>query len=780
MQWLKINTGLVLGLVFGLSVVIIFLFSLPSELFDDPYSTVLEDQDGELLGARIAGDGQWRFPAMDSLPYKYEQSLLLYEDRFFYYHPGVNPFSIIRALYTNIKSGEIVSGGSTITMQVIRLSRKGKPRTVKEKIVEIWQSVRLEVSSKKKEIICLYGSHAPFGGNVVGLDAASWRYFGRSPYDLTWAESAMLAVLPNSPAMIHPGRNRNLLLSKRNSLLDRLHLNGKIDSTTCMLAKLEPLPDQPLPLPELAPHLVDFTNINYRGMRIRSTIRADLQRQLNRVCNEHHKRLSKNEIHNVAGLILDTKSGAILGYVGNSAGSSHDEHSGSVDIIRSNRSTGSILKPLLFCLMLDNGDILQESLVPDIPTQYTGYSPKNFSLEYDGAVPAKRALARSLNIPAVRMLQSYGLSKFYHQLKGMNMEGLSFPASHYGLSLILGGSESSLYWITGMYASMGRILLNYNETGKYFNEDIRNPHFVYGEKSDYSNASISAGAVYITLQSLIEVNRPETQIGWSLFESSRSIAWKTGTSFGFRDAWAVGTSPEYTVGIWAGNADGEGRPGLTGISAAAPVLFDVFGFMEVSSWFESPSEELFETAVCVQSGYLPGPHCADLDTLMVTQRGLRSDPCPYHITAHLSQGGRYRLNSSCAPLSAMRHESWFVLPPVQEWYFKQKHPNYKTLPQLHPDCIESESPDLMEMIYPRHSARVYVPREIDGSPGRIILEAAHRSPETLIYWHLDENFLGKTRHIHQMGIRPIKGKHTLILVDENGNSFSHDFEVVDK
>jgi penicillin-binding protein 1C len=770
----------------ALVLILLFWFSLPDPLFSDPSSTVLEDRNGELMGARIAEDGQWRFPPIDSIPYKYEQCLLLFEDRYFYHHRGYNPLALTRALYQNMKAGSIVSGGSTISMQVIRLSRRGKPRNVYQKFIEIILASRLELTNTKEDILSLYSSNAPYGGNVVGLDAGAWRYFGRPPAQLTWAESATLAVLPNAPSLIHPGRNRNLLLEKRNRLLGRLLDEGLIDTLTCNLATIEPLPSEPNPLPSLAPHLLDYIYINYQGKRISSTIDADLQYRVNNIVEEHHKILIHNEIHNASCLVIETMSGEIRAYVGNTSNDGRPEFSGDVDIVRSPRSTGSILKPLLFCLMLEEGEILTGSLVPDIPTQYTGYSPKNFNHEYDGAVPARRALARSLNIPAVRMLQSYGLGRFYYQLEELGMKTMHKPAAHYGLSLILGGAEGSLMWITGMYASMGRVLGHYNESGKYFENDIRAPGII---KSPFGNIArgrdenphpYSAASVWLTFQSLLQVNRPESQAGWQSFQSASNIAWKTGTSFGFRDAWAVGTSPSYTIGVWAGNADGEGRPNLTGISVAAPILFDVFGLLPGNSWFHPPLNELFPAEVCRQSGYLPGPHCPDRDTILVPEKGLLSSSCPYHLMVHLTDDGQYRVSSDCMETEKMKHEPWFLLPPVQEWYYRSGNPEYRILPDLHPDCMESGEISFLELIYPRHSARVFIPRELDGTLGEIILEAAHRNPSTLIHWHLDDRYLGSTRHIHQLGITPLKGLHILTLVDEAGNSLVHQFEVIDR
>jgi penicillin-binding protein 1C len=763
-----------------------FWFSLPRPLFDDPYSTVVLDRQGDLLGARIADDGQWRFPPVDSVPLKYRKAALLYEDRFFYYHPGVNPLSLIRALWQNLRSGEIISGGSTLTMQVIRLARKGKSRTIPEKILEMWLALRLEVTVSKEKILCLYASNAPYGGNVVGIDAASWRYFGRPAEQLSWAETAMLAVLPNAPSLVHPGKNRSRLLSKRNRLLDQLNQHGLIDSLECELAKLETLPEKPLPLPAVSPHLVDRIYLRQRGEKVRTTLDGSFQRQVSMILEDHHKQLSYNNIHNACCLVLDTPTGEVLAYVGNTRSGDKPEFGGAVDIITAPRSTGSILKPILFCLMLEEGEILPGTLVPDIPTQYTGYSPKNFSLSYDGAVPARRALARSLNVPAVRMLQSHGVERFYFQLQELGIQTLRYPAAHYGLSLILGGAEGSLWEITGVYASMGRILDRYNRSGLYCTQDIHPPGYVYRSGAEQStlpttadnNHPVSAASVWLTFQSLLQVNRPASQAGWQRFNSSHKIAWKTGTSFGFRDAWAIGTSPAYTVGVWAGNADGEGRPGLTGIAVAAPILFDVFNILPRSTWFRPPEDELYPASVCRISGHLPGPNCSEMDTLFIPDRGRVSPPCPYHREIHLSPDGTYRVNSDCQDLSDMRHESWFVLPPAQEWYYRAKNPEYQMLPGIHPDCISSDDIEFMEMIYPRHAARIYLPRVMNGSLGEIILEAAHRDPSSMIHWHLNESFIGSTRHIHKLGIAPGKGSYTLTLVDERGYSLVHRFEII--
>ncbi|MFW5821316.1 MAG: transglycosylase domain-containing protein, partial [Bacteroidota bacterium] len=445
---------------------------LPDPLFNDPTSTVLFDRQGELLGARIAEDGQWRFPQADSLPDKFIHCIINFEDRYYFKHPGFNPLSLVRAFFQNLKAGEIISGGSTITMQVIRLSRKNKSRTLKEKVIELLLALKLEFRHSKKEILSFYASYAPFGGNVVGLETAAWRYFDASPFHLSWAESAFLAVLPNAPSLMHPGKNRDVLLEKRNRLLLKLRKRNILSDIDYQLALSESLPEAPKDLPAKAYHLTERFNQSQKGRRISSTINKDLQEKVDDIIQRSKSRLYAMGIHNAACLVTKVDGGEVLAYVGNIRNSEHPEYGGDVDVIPSSRSSGSILKPLLYTMMQYRGELLPHTLVGDIPTRYGNYSPKNYKKGYDGIVKASEALARSLNVPAVRMLHQYGNERFLNDLRNMGMSTLNKPGDHYGLSIILGGAESSLEDLSSIYTSMARVLNHYNEKGGvYFRPD---------------------------------------------------------------------------------------------------------------------------------------------------------------------------------------------------------------------------------------------------------------------------------------------------------------------
>lgn len=742
-----------------------YIFCLPRHLFHVPYSTVVTDRNEELLGARIASDGQWRFPPRNTTPEKIKECLITFEDKHFYHHWGVNPFAIGRAFYQNVKNKRIVSGGSTLTMQTIRLARN-ESRTFREKLIEMIWATRLEFRASKEEILSMYISHAPFGGNVVGLDAAAWRYFGHSADNLSWAESAMLAVLPNAPAMIHLSKGRKTLLDKRNRLLKQLLEKKTIDSSTYELAISEPLPDEPHALPQIAPYLVSRFYQERNGEYSRSTINKGIQTQVEDLAERWSNEFGRSDIRNLAILVIDIPSNQVVAYCGN-VHFDRKQGGNQVDVIQAPRSTGSILKPFLYYAMLQEGSLLPDMLLPDVPVNINGFTPQNFSMQFEGAVPASEALARSLNIPAVTMLQRYGVPKFHSFLQQIGLKTINRSSSHYGLSLILGGAEATLWDVTNAYAMMGRSLLQLPQRSC----SLLLPTSRITESTD----PFQPGAVWQTFDALKEVNRPE-EIDWKSIPSMQTIAWKTGTSYGFRDAWAVGVTPRYAVGVWVGNATGEGKPGLVGAQTAGPVLFDIFNLLPSSSWFTRPAGIFVEAEVCRKSGHLKGRFCDETDTLLVLPAGLRTEACPYHHLVTLSANESQRIYENCANTEPTLRKSWFTLPPVWEWYYKQHHPEYKPLPPFKAGCGE-DTFQPMQFIYPPMNARIKLPKQLDGSKGFLTVELAHNNPNATVFWHLDETYQAQTQDFHKISLQPAAGKHSLTAVDGEGNTISTTFFV---
>lgn len=763
-----------------LILLICYTFCLPSQLFDEPTSTVITDTNDELLGALIAKDGQWRFPKNNDIPEKFKTCIIQFEDEYFYSHPGFNPVSIYKALKLNIRSGKVKRGGSTLTQQVIRLSRNGKDRTYFEKLKELILATRLELRESKEEILALWASYAPFGGNVIGLDAASWRYFNRKPSDLSWAETATLAVLPNAPSLIYPGKNQEKLLEKRNRLLKKLLKNKIIDSLTYELSIAEELPQKPYPLPQVAPHLLQKVRKKYQGELVKVTIDKNIQDQANDILNKHYKNLKQNGIFNGAVLVLDIKTRKVLAYVGNTnTEKAHQKH---VDIIDKPRSTGSILKPFLYTAMLDNGELLPNMLLPDVPTQIGSYQPENYVNEYSGAVSAKVALSRSLNIPAVKMLQKFGVQKFHHYLQAMSLKDISNNADRYGLSLILGGAESNLWDLCKNYAAFSSTLTNFNDNdGQYFSKELIDPIFIEKKAPDFGKLSKSktlfdAASIYLTFESLKEVNRPGVDQNWQFFNSAKTIAWKTGTSFGFRDAWAIGVTKKYVVGVWVGNADGEGRPGLVGVKAAAPILFDVFDKLPNSEWFDAPLDAMDEINVCKKSGYRATNICSETRKELVQTAGLKTDACPYHILVHLDEKEEYQVNTSCEQLENITQKPWFILPPRMAYYYKEKNPFYTEVPTYKNSCTESFE-NTIDFIYPKETNAVYLPKDFNGKKNEMILKIAHSNSEALLFWYLDNRYIGTTKEIHDMAIQPTIGRHQITVMDQFGTEVSKKIEI---
>ena len=736
-------------------------------LFNEPYSTVLLDREGGSLAASVATDGQWRMPQRDTLPERFVCCLLEFEDRHFHDHWGIHVPSLIRAAKQDLEAGRVVSGGSTITMQLARMARRGRPRTLWNKLIEMSMAVRLELRFSKDELLAQYAAHAPFGGNVVGLEAAAWRWFGRAPDALGWAECATLAVLPNAPSRMHPGRSRQGLLAKRNRLLDRLLDKGTLDTLSWSLAKEEPLPERPHPLPNMAPHLLGtLSQQGYAGQRLRTTVDAQLQVQVSALAERYAPILRANEVYNAAVLVLDVPTGEVLAYVGNLPSADAD-HAGYVDITQARRSAGSLLKPFLYADMLQSGELMPDQLVADLPTHYEGFSPQNYNEQFEGAVPASLALARSLNVPAVRALHQHGIDRTLQVLRAMGLDHVDRSADDYGLSLIVGGAESTLWELTGAYASMARSLLS-GTTSRPVHEPIV---LLHGQpRTDGAAASpLSAAALHHTVVALQDLDRPTLEMGWQYFAGSERVAWKTGTSFGHRDGWAIGFTDRYAVGVWTGNADGEGRPGLTGTLAAAPILFHVFDVLPDGQGFDPPYDALERMPVCRSSGYRAGVDCFPVDTAWTIAAALRTPTCPYHQRILVNATGTQRV----LPSEQGHSVAWFALPPAMEHFYATSHPGYRMLPS----SAHGTDGTHMGMIYPEPGAHLFVPIQLDGHRGRVVLHAAHRDPHAQLNWDLDGTHLGRTVGDHRLAVDLAQGPHRLTLTDQYGAMLQTNFHV---
>jgi penicillin-binding protein 1C len=704
------------------------------------------------------------------VPEKFKEAVLCLEDSHFYHHPGVNPFSLLRALYQNISSGQTVSGASTITMQVARLMQP-KKRTYLNKALEILQALKIELLYSKNEILRLYLNHAPYGQNIVGYQAASLRYFQKMPEQLTWAEAATLAVLPNAPGLISPHTNPQLLRAKRDSLLGKLLAKGNIDQDTYRLALQEEVPKASKPFPMLAPHLAQFlkTREAKKTAIIRTNIKKEIQQRVENLVREHSIYLNRLGIHNAAALVAETQTGKVRAYVGSQ--NFFDESSqGQVDGVRAPRSSGSLLKPFLYALSIDEGIILPQTLLNDTPTFYGAFSPSNADEKFSGMVTAKEALVRSLNVPGVRLLYTYGLYRFYSFLKSAGLTTLFRTADDYGLPLIIGGAETTVWDMAVLFRGLA-------SGGQFRPLQI----LKISENSDRRDAFpslISPGACYLTLNMLRELERPGAEYYWQQYQNQYPLAWKTGTSYGQRDAWAVGVSPQWVIAVWTGNFNGEGNANLAGSSCAGPLLFDIFNSLPKDPqkiWFEKPFKDLTLQEICQDTGFLAGEHCERRITVEVPASMKTLKICPYHHTIHVNNDQTYQVCSLCWQPGNHRKISCLNFPPDVVQYLRTRGQVISSIPPHNPSCPAQSESSPLQILYPPKNSRLWVPRDFNGRLQKVILRAAHREKSRILYWYLDNRFLGSSIDKHTKAVELRKGWHILEVIDEVGNRYRQRF-----
>ena len=709
---------------------------------------------------------QWCFP-LDSaavIPEKLKQAVLLFEDKYFYYHPGINPVSVLRAAFQNLRSGVVISGASTITMQTARLMEP-KSRTLAHKFLEMLQALKIELRYSKAEILSSYLNHAPYGGNIIGYRAASLRYFRKQPKELTWAEAATLAVLPNAPALISPRQNPDRLKKKRDRLLNSLFKNGRLDSVTYALALSEEIPRISYPAEVHAAHLARRLKTHYpKRFILKTSIDAKLQKMVEGILSDRSKDLDALGIKNLSALVVETQSGAVRAYIG-----SADFKSAQVDGIMAPRSSGSILKPFLYALSMDEGLILPQTLIKDIPTYFGPFSPSNADQAYRGIVPAKQALIQSLNVPAVRLLNKFGLEVFYYFLKQAGLSTLFRSAEEYGLPLIIGGAEASPWDIAALYRGLARgglfspiFVLKTEESGR--NKDN-------GSSQTTEKRLFSPGAAWLTLTVLNEVKRPGAESYWQQYSGQRPLAWKTGTSYGQRDAWAAGVNPQWTIIVWAGNFNGEGNTNLSGAATAGPVLFDIFNHLPRDtkrSWFSRPDSALSNVEICRQSGFAAGPFCTDRIEVDAPVDMKPLALCPYHKQLIVSADGKEQVCSLCWKAGHKKIVR-LLYPPEVEQFLRQNGNKTETAPPHRRSCPAPPVQKPLTIIYPGNSASIFLPRDFGGSLQKLNCRAAHQQPGQTVYWYLDGHYLGSTAERHEKALQPDRGWHRLLLIDQDGH-----------
>ena len=628
------------------------------------WSQVVLDKKDRALHYFISKDEKWRFKtSQEEVNPLMTQTLIIKEDRFFRWHPGFNPVSIMRALIQNLVSGKRKSGASTITMQVVRLLEP-RPRNLASKLIECIRAMQLEWHLSKNEILDLYLSLAPYGGNIEGVKAASLIYLGKSPGLLSPAEAVLLTIIPNRPTTLRPGYRTDTLINERNRWLIAMHEEGLLSQEDLDVAIREPVSMSRRQLNSKAPHLAYRLRSLHHEPYIRTTLDADIQERVGQLCYNHITRLRQQGIDNGAVLVIDNRNSEVIAYAG-SQDFFDAAHSGQVDGIRAIRSPGSTLKPLVYAMGFDRGLVTPKFMLPDVPVDFGGYRPENFDLKFYGMISMEDALSGSLNIPAVGLLEQIGVPGFREALMGAGFRSLQSQRD-LGLSTILGGCGTTLEELCGLYSAIA------NE-GSYI--PIR--YTPKGSEQRDSFPLMSRSASFIISEILSKMNRPDLP---HLFENSLrapKVAWKTGTSYGRRDGWSIGFNKRYTVGVWTGNFSGKGVADLTGADMATPLMFQVFNSLDESgkgNWFQ-PDGELDLRYVCPSSGLIPGQWCTSKIIDYYLPGVSATDACSHQTMVKVDSRENYSYCTACLPESGYKEHLYDnPLPEVLRYFLENGIP----------------------------------------------------------------------------------------------------------
>ncbi len=743
--------------------ILLWLIWPVGRLFPDTYSTLVYDFKGDLLRVFLAPDQQYRFPR-DTLPLpeKYITAVTTYEDRLFFYHPGINPVSLVKAFFVNMAAGKIVTGGSTIPMQVARLANP-KRRTYFNKLIECQTAFKLTLRYSKKYILKRYAEQVPMGGNIVGIQAASQCYFAKPMTELTWAEASLFTVLPNAPSHINLAKKRSSLLFKRNRLLGILRDKGYMDSLSCSLACSEPLPGKKRHLPFIALHATQRVVNNSRiGSRNYTTLDKNLQQFVENRVQIHHALLRQQGIWNCAVLVAETETGFLRAYIG-SQDYNDTLHNGRVDGVQAFRSTGSLLKPFLAGLLFDRGPYTSLSLVQDVPSFYGTFAPQNASKQFQGVVTIEQFLMQSLNVPAVRLLNTYGITDLYDFLKASGLKGLFRSPEGYGLTLILGGAEARLWGLVQLYLILGNAGIRKDLTLVHTTQPT--------SSSDRQSHLLSDGASWQVLNILNKLSRPDIEFYWHQFDNTVPVAWKTGTSYGQKDGWAIGVNREWTIGVWIGNFTGEGNTEIGGAKAAAPLLFSLFNALshhDKQLWFETPEYDLQDVACCTYSGFPVNPHCPDTIMLKRPITAYVPGTCPFHKRYLIDKKSGKSVCSLCWNNSDTAWVTRTIHSPAVKDILNKNAVATDSIPPHSPSCLTYRKDNLLEIVYPVSDIKILIPRDYDGTYEKLVLSAKHQRPSVHLFWYIDKQFIGETIDIHTMPCDLKPGKHTLTVQDEEG------------
>jgi penicillin-binding protein 1C len=729
---------------------------LPARLLVQP-SSVLLYSDGTPMHVFLSPDEKWRYPTtLSDVDPKYLRALLAYEDARFHQHPGVDPLAVARAMLQNIQAGGVVSGASTLTMQLVRITEPRR-RTLFAKAIEAARALQMEVRLSKEEILQHYITFAPYGRNIEGVQAASWALFGHSPRTLSWSEIAVLLALPQRPNERAPSpAHRGVLEDARRHVLAVLASGNVVTMDDALERELQqtPVPARFLPVARDAPHAAMWLRAQPASVRMHTTLRASVQRQTERLFHGEAQAQQRQGIDNGAVVVVNHHTGAIEALVGGDDFFG-DGDGAQIPAFAVARSVGSTLKPVLYAQAIDDGRLLPETLVADVPRRFGTYSPTNFDDGFDGLVTFESALARSLNLPFVEVLQQTGIDRFLGTLRRAGVDSLRDAQGYYGLSAALGSVEMSPIELASVYVMIAH-----------------DGHPL--EVTPWPDALVaprpplfSTGSMYLTRRALSLRDRPDLPERGRREHELRAIHWKTGTSFSHRDAWAVGSNANHTVVVWRGNLNNKPSVHLVGAQAAGPLLFDVLSSLSNSS--DAPVDEqvpsdLQPITVCALSGLPPGDACPHTKQALARAQKVPTDTCNVHQRFEIDVDTDTEVRPGCRGNKRTREEVRTLWPPAVRRFLKKKQLPFDAKPPLHGDCRPVGAPP--EIITPEPAEDVIVIPGLDAAKQEVPLEAVGDGE---LHWYVDGVHVGSVAAHERVWWQPVAGMHTLVVVDGQGN-----------
>jgi len=719
------------------------------------YSKLVLDADGKVLGAFLSQDDKWRMKTeLTEISEDLQKAFLEKEDKYFFYHFGVNPVSLLRAFFQNIWYGKRLSGASTITMQVARLLEP-KKRTYWNKMVEIFRALQLELHYSKKEILQMYFNLVPYGGNIEGVKSASVLFFGKLPQNLSIAQITTLAIIPNRPSSLQLGKDEQKLIQERNKWLKRLAKEKLFDAKGIQTALSEPCEVHRQPIPQFAPHFALRISKMYPDKdNIKSSLKIAFQSKVKDLAKNYAKRLKNLQIENVAVLVVENKTRRVVAYVG-----SQDFAESQVDGVVAIRSPGSTLKPLVYALAMDLGKITPKTTINDIPTNWQGYAPDNFDKQFRGKISIEQALSQSLNIPAVEVLHQISVSFFVKKLSQIGFQTIRKQGKNLGLSMILGGCGVSLEELTTLYVTFANLglyaPLNYlQDEGKSVVDTI------FSETSAYSMAQV------LTL-----AQRPDLPRAYQNVQNKPQIAWKTGTSYGRRDAWSIGFNQDYTVGVWVGNFDGKGVAELTGGEIATPLLFEIFGVVgNPSGALLSVPKKVEFRLVCSESGLPPSDFCKNQVTDYYIPLVSPTQTCQHLKEVYVSADERYSYLPDCLPANGYKKKVFPNLSPDLKTYYETEKIPFEQAPPYAPECegeIVGNQQYKPKIISPIEGKTYIVPEK---SQPELLLKAHLHNDVKKVFWYVDDKLYKEASTKEQVFVKPTAGKTKITCIDDKGRS----------